>query len=83
MRKPRPGQGEGLYYLVLNRSYADLLEAVLECFEDRPCIEVIVDRRRGEDRMAELPTPRRRVACRRDGRANPRLISVWLRKEAS
>ena len=64
MRKPRPGQGEGPYYLVLNRSCADLLAAVLECFEDRPSIEVIVDRRQGEDRMAEIPAPRRRVACR-------------------
>ncbi len=83
MREPRPGQGNGPYYLVLNRSCADLYEEIAKVFEDRPYIKVVVDRRRGKGRMTEIPSGERRGARTRKGQANPRLVSVRLRKEAS
>lgn len=82
MREPRPGQGQGTYYLVLNRSCADLYGEIAELFADRPSIEVVVDRRRGQEGMAEIPPGRRRGARTKKGRANPRVMSVRLRKEA-
>ena len=83
MREPRPGQGGGAYYLVLNRSCADLYDEIAELFADRLSIEVIVDRRRGRNGMAEIPAGKGRGAQTRRRRANPRLVSVRLRKEAS
>jgi hypothetical protein len=83
MREPRPGQGQGPYYLVLNRSYADLYEEIAEAFEDRRYIKVIVDRRQGRNGMARIPARQRRLARTRRGQTNPRLLSFRLRKEAS
>jgi hypothetical protein len=36
MRQPRPGQGQGTYYLVLNRSCADLYEEIAKLFVGYP-----------------------------------------------
>jgi hypothetical protein len=82
MREPRPGQGQGSYYLVLNRSCADLYQEVARLFADESRIEVVVDRRRGNDGMTEIPAGRRRGARTKKGRANPQVMSVRLRKEA-
>jgi hypothetical protein len=82
MREPRPGQGQGTYYLVLNRSCADLYEEVVRLFADESRIKVVIDRRRGDDGMTEIPTRRRRGARTEKRRANPRVMSVRLRKEA-
>jgi hypothetical protein len=82
MREPWPGQGQGTYYLVLNRSCADLYEEVARLFADESRIEVVVDRRRGLDGMTEIPAGMRRGARTKKGRANPRVMSVRLRKEA-
>jgi len=83
MRELRPGQGQGTYYLVLNRSCADLYEEIANLFVGYPRIQVVLDRRRGNDGMTEIPTGRRRGARTKKGRANPRVMSVQLRKEAS
>ena len=84
MREPRPGQGqEPSYYWVLNRSCADLSGKIAELFADRLCIEVVVDRRKGKERMAELPPGRWRLPRRTQRQSNPRFVSVQLRKEAS
>ena len=82
MREPRPGQGNGPYYLVLNRSCADLYEEIAELFEDRPSIEVVVDRRQGQEGMKEIPARERRGAGTRKGLDDPRMLAVLLRKEA-
>jgi hypothetical protein len=82
MREPRPGQGQGTYYLVLNRSCADLYEEVVRLFADESRIKVVIDRRRGDDGMTEIPTRKRRGARTEKRRANPRVMSVRLRKEA-
>ncbi len=83
MRESRPGQGNDPYYLVLNRSCADLYEEIAEAFEDRPYIEVVVDRRRGKAGMKEIPAKRRRGSRRWKGQVNLRLLSVRVRQEAS
>jgi len=81
MRQPRPGQGQGPYYLVLNRSCADLYQEIADCFEDRLCIEVVVDRRRGQDRMAEIPASQDAPVRMGKWRAKQRLMSVRLRQQ--
>ncbi len=83
MREPRIGQQDGTYYLVLNRSCADLYEEIAEVFEDRPYAKVVVDLRRGKGRMTEIPSGERRGARIREGQVNPRLVSMRLRKEES
>ncbi len=82
MREPRSGRGNGPKYLVLNRSCADLYEEIAELFENRPDIKVVVDRRRGTGGMTEIPSRKRRRARTRKGEANPRMLSVRMRKEA-
>lgn len=57
MREPREGQEneeQGIHYLVLNRSCADLYEAIAKLFAGRPYIKVIVDRRQGKGQMEEI-----------------------------
>jgi hypothetical protein len=49
MREPRIGQGQGTYYLVLNRSCADLYEEIAKLFVGYPRIQVVLDRRRGNE----------------------------------
>lgn len=83
MRGPRTGQTNEPYYLVLNRSSADLYEEIAEAFEDRRYIKVIADRRHGRNGMAEIPARKRQGARTRKGQANPRIVSVRLRNEAS
>jgi len=83
MRGPRPGQGQGTYYLVLNRSCADLYEEIANLFVGYPRIQVVLDRRRGNDRMTEIPAGERRASRTKKWRGNPRVMSVQLRKEAS
>jgi hypothetical protein len=83
MRKPRPGQEKDSNYLVLNRSCADLYEKIAEVFENQPEINVVVDRRRGTGGMTEIPSSRRRRARTRKKQANPRMVSVQIKREAS
>jgi len=83
MREPRPGQGNGPCYLVLNRSCADLYEEIAEAFEDRPYVKVVIDRRQGRNGMREIPTRKRRGARTRKAQADPRMVSAQLRKQAS
>ena len=83
MRTPRSGQAKEPGYLVLNRSCADLYAEIAEAFEDRGYIKVVVDRRQGRNGMTEIPAPKRRGARTRKGQANPRMVSVRMRKEAS
>ena len=59
MRELRRGEGQGAYYLVLNRSCADLYDEIAELFANRPYIRVVVDRRRGKSGMAEIPASER------------------------
>jgi len=46
---------EGVYYLVLGRESAELHEEVAAVFKDYPEIQVIVDRRIGDRRKANIP----------------------------
>ena len=82
MREQRPGQTREAYYLVLNRSCADLYEEIAEAFEDRAYIEVVVDRRQGEGSMKEIPEKERRGAGTRKKLDDPRMVAVLLRKQA-
>jgi len=82
MREQRPGQIHEGYYLVLNRSCADLYEEIAEAFEDRAYIEVVVDRRQGEGSMKEIPEKERRGAGTRKKLDDPRMVAVLLRKQA-
>jgi hypothetical protein len=83
MPEKRRKREQDTYCLVLSRSCADLYEEIAELFADRPYIKVVVDRREGEEGMTEIPVKERRGARTRKGRANPRQVSVRLRKEAS
>ena len=49
-----------VHYLVISRSCADLYEELTRLFADRPDIKVIVDRRQGLGRMAEIPNVQKR-----------------------
>ena len=59
MQELRHGQAQGKYFLVLNRSCADLYDEIAELFANRPYIKVVVDRRRGKSGMAEIPASER------------------------
>jgi hypothetical protein len=83
MRALRRGQEQGTYYLVLNRSCADLYDEVAELFADRPYIEVVVDRRRGKGGMPEIPASQRPRALKGQWRPNPKVVSARLRQEVS
>ncbi len=83
MRRPRSAQGHGSNYLVLSRSCANLYEEIAEVFGDQSGIKVVVDRRQGVGGMTEIPSSKRRRSRTRKGQANPRMISVRMRKEAS
>jgi hypothetical protein len=63
-----------MYYLVLNRSCADLYDEIAELFADRPYIKVVMDRRRGKNGMAEIPASQKPRARQGHGRANPRVV---------
>ena len=76
MRAPRDGQEGRRNILVLSRSCADLYEEIAELFSDRPFIEVVVDRRRGLDRMSEIPAARKRRAERRRRRRQAAITLV-------
>ncbi|HWT80446.1 MAG TPA: hypothetical protein VN648_16815 [Candidatus Methylomirabilis sp.] len=78
----RSKQTTGAYYLVLNRSCADLYEEIAEAFEDRAYIEVVVDRRQGEGSMKEIPAKERRGAGTQKRLDDPRMVAVLLRKQA-
>jgi hypothetical protein len=67
---------------VPNRSCADLYEEVARLFADESRIKVVIDRRRENDRMTEIPAGARLGARTKKGRANQRVMSAWLRKEA-
>ena len=82
MREQRSGQTSGAFYLVLNRSCADLYEEIAEAFGDRSYIEVVVDRRQGEGGMKEIPAKERRGAGTRKRLDDPRMVAVLLRKQA-
>jgi len=61
-----------VHYLVISRSCAYLYDEIAKLFADRPDIKVVVDRRRGKGRMAEIPglkDRRRRGRVRRSGQA--------------
>jgi hypothetical protein len=82
MRERRRGQKSKGYFLVLNRSCADLYEEIAEAFADRRYITVMMDRRQGPDGMTAIPAkPRRRSRTRKDP-VNPRMVAVRMRKEA-
>jgi hypothetical protein len=83
MRQVRRGQEQGTYYLVLNRSCADLYDEVAELFADRLYIEVVVDRRRGKRGMPEIPASQRPRARKGRWRPNLKVVSARLRQEAS
>lgn len=54
-------EGEAkVHYLVISRSCADLYDELAQLFADRPDIRVIVDRRHGRGRMAEIPDLQKR-----------------------
>ena len=74
MRELRRGQEQGTYHLVLNRSCADLYDEIAELFANRPYIKVVVDRRRGRNGMAEIPTSGMPRSRQGHGRANPRVV---------
>lgn len=76
MREPRDGQEGRRNILVLNRSCAELYEEIAELFADRPFIEVVVDRRRGRDRMTEIPAAKKRRAERRRRRRQASITLV-------
>ena len=63
----RPGEGSGTTYIVVRQSYAYLETELRSVFPaGTGDVQVIVDRRRGERRLAEQPaTPERRRADRR------------------
>jgi hypothetical protein len=83
VREKRRKREQDTYCLVLSRSCADLYEEIAELFADRPYIKVVVDRREGKDGMTEIPAGKKRGARTRKGQANPRVVSVRFRKEAS
>ena len=83
MRALRRGQEQGTYYLLLNRSCADLYDEVAELFADRPYIKVVVDRRRGKDGMPEIPAPQRPRALKGQWRPTLKVVSARLRQEVS
>lgn len=83
MPEKRRKRDQGTYYLVLSRSCADLHKEIAELFADRPYIKIVVDRRKGEDGMKEIPAGKRRGVRTRVKRADARLVSARLRREAS
>jgi len=76
LREPRDGQEGRRNILVLNRSCADLYAEIAELFADRPFIEVVVDRRRGIDRMTEIPAAKKPRAERRQRRRQASITLV-------
>ncbi|MBI5166780.1 MAG: hypothetical protein HY998_03420 [candidate division NC10 bacterium] len=63
---------EGVYYLVLSRESAELHEEVAEVFKDYPEIQVIVDRRIGDRRKANIPVAEDQRKTREDRRKRHR-----------
>ena len=83
MRGLGGGGEQRAYYLVLNRSCADLYDEIAELFADRPYIKVIVDRRRGKNGMAELQASRGPRTRRRHWRADMSVVEAQARTEGS
>lgn len=83
MGRPRLGQGQGRYCLVLNRSCSDLYDKIADLFADRRYVKVVVDRRRGKEGMAEIPPSEGRCASKDEMRQREaRMVSSKLRREA-
>jgi hypothetical protein len=75
-REPREGQELKRHYLVLSRSCADLYDEIVKLFANRPNIVVIIDRRKGEGAMAEIPPEGERRAARRERRRGQTMVLV-------
>jgi hypothetical protein len=65
LREPWEEQEDRRNVLVLSRFSADLYEEIAELFADRPEIEVVVDRRRGNGGMTPIPLARRHASAGR------------------
>jgi len=83
MREPRAGQQAGGYFLVLNRSCADLQNKVARIFDDQTNIAVVLDRRQGGRGMPGIPPGPRPGVLAGGWRAKLRSVEAELPEQAA